>query len=102
MSDDAIITDAQIPINESAPYSEMIVSKVAREALPENGRKRIKEKRAEGIPSLLKAGERNLLNAFSAPEETNIETETISAHIEGRSATELLIPFLAPLKKLEK
>ena len=80
----------------------MIVSKVAREALPENGRKSIKEKRADGTPILLKIGERKELKAFSAPEETNIETETISAHIEGISAKELLIPFFAPLKKLEK
>ena len=102
MSEDAIIIEAQIPIYESAPYSEISVSKVASEALPEKGLKRIKEKRAEGMPILLKNGERKEERAFSAPDETNIETDTIRAHIDGKRENELFIPFFAPRKKLEK
>lgn len=96
------MTEAQTPINESAPYVETIVSKVASEALPEKGRRIINEKSSDGIPNLSKTGDKKLLSAFSAPDAINIEIETIRAHIDGKIENELFIPFFAPLKKLSK
>lgn len=102
MSEDAIITDAQMPINESGPYFSKIPSKVAIEALPEKGLNRTKGKSSLGIFKKPKIGDRYLLIIGSIPDDKNIETETISAHIVGKIAKELFIPFFAPLKKLSK
>lgn len=102
MSDDAIITEAQIPTSESAPYFSNIPSKVATDALPEKGLSSIKGKSSEGILKKPKIGESHLLINGSIPEDKNIDTETIKAHIVGKTANELFIPFFAPLKKLSK
>ncbi len=102
MSDDAIISEAQIPTNESGPYFVIISSNVAIEALPENGRKIISGKSSLGMPILSKNGDKNVAIAFSAPDEINIETETTRAQIDGKSPIEPLKPDFAPFKKLEK
>lgn len=96
------MTDAQIPTNESTPYLVMISSNVAREALPEKGRNSIRGKSPEGMPIKSKTGDKIEEIYPSAPDATNIETETISAHIEGRRETAPVTPDFAPLKKLEK
>lgn len=80
----------------------MISSKVAREALPENGRKRIRGKSPDGTPIKSKNGDKKEEITFSAPDETNIETDTISAHIDGKREAAPFTPNFAPFKKLEK
>ena len=102
VSDDAIIIEAQMPAKLSGPYFSSIPSNVASEALPENGLNKIKGKSSLGSLTNPSKGERAFDIIFSAPELKNIETETIRAHIVGKTAKELFIPFFAPLKKLEK
>jgi hypothetical protein len=102
VSDDAIIIEAQMPTNVSGPYFSSIPSNVASEALPENGLSNMSGKSSLGICKKPSNGEKSLDIIGSALDARNIETETISAHIVGKTAKELFIPFFAPLKKLAK
>lgn len=102
MSEEAIIIEAQTPTNESAPYLPRSPSKVANDALPENGLNKIKGKSSLGIFKKSSTKERYFVIKGSTPEPKNIETETISAHIVGNIENELFMPHLAPLKKLAK
>ncbi len=102
MSVEAIITDAQIPTKESAPHRLSKLSKNASEALPENGLKISKGKISLGIPMRENIGAKSLVITSQMPEPRSILTETISAHIEGRSEKAPFAPFDAPSKKQEK
>jgi hypothetical protein len=86
----------------SVPHLLKRLSKKAREALPENGRKTSRGKISLGIPSLENSGIKSLDIASQRPEPRSILTETISAHIEGRSEKAPLAPLAAPSKKHEK
>ena len=102
MSEEAIIIEADSPASESAPYFSRIPSNVANDALPENGRSNISGKISAGMPKNPSTGNSASVITGSTPEDKNIEIETISAHIVGKTLNELVIPFFAPLKKLAK
>lgn len=102
MSVEAVITELAIPIRVSVPHRRKRLSKKAREALPENGRKISNGKISLGIPMREKIGAKSLDIASQRPEPRSILTETMSAHIEGRSENAPLAPFAAPSKKQEK
>lgn len=102
MSVEAIITELAIPTSVSVPHFLSKFSKKAREALPENGLKISKGKISLGIPKREKIGAKILDISSARPEPRSILTETISAHIEGRSENAPFAPFDAPSKKQEK
>ena len=102
MSLEARITDAQRALKESGPSLERISVKVAIEALPERGLVIIRVKISLGIPTSSSTGDSHFAKSSDAPEEENMETPTINAHIVGKSLRLAFAPSETPPKNAEK
>ena len=102
VSEEDIINELQIPSKESTPYFVNIPSKVAREALPDNGRVIMSGSIPDGTLKKVKTGETKLLIKSLAPDLSKIVIPTTNAQMVGSNLHALKMPSFAPNKKEEK
>ena len=102
VSEDAIITDANLPINESGPKSLKIDDTNAKDPLPEIGFISINGTISFGIFKKLANEVKSLTKTSIAPDSLNMLTETIKAKIAGASLNVDFIPSFAPSTNASK
>lgn len=94
-----MMTDAQSPTKESAPYRDRISEKVARAPEPDMGRTIRRGNSSEGIPSKPPMGDNALARASASPEAWNRERAVTRARREGKMEKQERIPSPAPDRK---
>lgn len=90
------MTDATLPGKLSGPTFLNIESIIARDPLPEMGRKNISGITSPGMPKHSVNGRIKFVNISSAPEALSIETATINPIKDGAIDTVEDKPLLAP------
>ena len=91
-----IITEAHLPTNESGPYVLKISEAIAREPLPDMGRKRAKGKSSDGKCKAEHKGERAFVKKSTNPDALKTLTAIKSEKRAGKIPATDFVPEITP------